>query len=169
MSQPIYQDETIAIALPQPPAAKGHMVISSPKTQLTQMNAAELHDFFYTASFGATALFELLKAQGSNVIVHEEQDKLEAHVIARFENDGLNFMWQPQQGNPEELDTLAKQIKDKVDILIWEQEHPEEAAKAKAPKVQPQATVLKEEPSTDADNSKEPKTNYLLKNLRRHG
>ena len=63
---------------------------------------------FFGASYGTTALFELLGAQGTNIILNESEEQLCIDVVARSENDGLNFLWEPKQGDPNELKDVAK-------------------------------------------------------------
>lgn len=164
----IYEDSLIKMHLSSSPVAKGHIEVrpvSQAKT-LLELNDDEVAHLFFGASYAATALFELVGAQGTNIILNESDDQLCVNVIARMEGDGLNFLWKPNQGNPQELAGVAKSVKDKIDYVIWARDNPEEAAKAnKGPSISsgPTQTIKQE---TDKDTGEE-KINYLLKQLKR--
>jgi diadenosine tetraphosphate (Ap4A) HIT family hydrolase len=66
----------------------------------------------------STILFELLKSHGTNILVRDgvdsqnPYDRVCIETIARFENDNLDMLWQPKQGNMSELTQVAKSITD---------------------------------------------------------
>lgn len=154
----LYQDPLIEIALSDKPCAFGHLIVTPTKEsyKIEDLSDDEVKHLFYGASYSATALFELLGAHGTNIILTElSNEKLNVNVIARKENDGLNFQWNPIKGNPLELKEVAKKIKDEIDMIKWHEEHPEENKKIVEDKKE---NILVE---------KENKINYLLKNLER--
>ncbi|MGE0793013.1 MAG: HIT family protein [Candidatus Woesearchaeota archaeon] len=132
MSEPLYSDNFVEIKLSDAPCTLGHILVL-PKNKVKTMIELEDKEFeqiFFDGSYSASALFELLGAQGTNVIFTELNDKLEMQIIARKENDGLNFVWAPTQISDGELNDVAKKIKDDVDMFIWQREHPEEVKKS---------------------------------------
>jgi diadenosine tetraphosphate (Ap4A) HIT family hydrolase len=122
MNKLLYEDVFLKAELANPPAIGGHILIK-PQEQLfllSELQNEEREHFFFTASYGATLLFELLKAHATNIIINENpKEQLTAHIITRFQEDGLNFLWQPIPVPNEELQAIGKQIKDKTDELIW--------------------------------------------------
>ena len=81
---------------------------------------------FTGANNAATALFELANAQGTNIIL--EEHPLRLNVVARAQSDGLDFLWEPKQANPQELQAVAKSIKDKLDIEQWKRDNPSQSS-----------------------------------------
>jgi len=161
LTDELFADEFIRFRLANPPASKGHVQVLPTKNvkSFVELSEEEFIQLFYGASYAATAAFELLGAHGTNIICSDFGKGVVIDVVPRMENDGLNFLWPPVQGNPTELDGISKSVKDKVDELIWAKQNPDAAKKAKQPSEQAPAKVL-EEP-------KEGEVNYLLKSLRR--
>jgi diadenosine tetraphosphate (Ap4A) HIT family hydrolase len=164
----LYEDSLIQMHLSSSPVAKGHIEVRPVKKSkvLQDLSDDEVTHLFFGASYAATALFEMVGAQGTNIILNESDDQLCVHVIARNEGDGLNFLWQPTKGNPQELAGVSKSIKDKIDYFVWARDNPKEAAKTKkGPSVSssPTETI---KPEIDKETGEE-KINYLLKHLQR--
>ncbi|MBT5022500.1 HIT domain-containing protein [Candidatus Woesearchaeota archaeon] len=101
----VENDELIA-KIPDRISAKGHIQINAKN----KLNLASVEDFFYLASYSATASFEFLSAHGSNILINESDDELSAHVVPRFTGDGLNFMWSPNKFDDLVMDNLQKSI-----------------------------------------------------------
>ncbi len=162
---PLYDNALLRMELVANPTSKGHIKILPVKEMksLDEISQDDCEQLFFGASYAATALFELLGAQGTNIILNESDDQLCIDVVSRSENDGLNFLWQPTKADPNELSDLAKSIKNKADQFVWERDHPEEAKKAKQSLTPGEATEIKKE-TDDAGNEKK---NYLLRSLRR--
>lgn len=164
----LYEDDLIKMHLSSNPVAKGHIEVrpvADVKT-LQDLDDDSVAHLFFGASYAATALFELVGAQGTNMILNESDQQLCVHVIARTEGDGLNYLWQPQKGNPQELSGVSKSLKDKIDYVLWAKKNPEEAAKAKGgPNIsKAPAKSIKTEIN---EKTGEEKINYLIKHLRR--
>lgn len=164
----LYEDALIKMHLSSTPTSQGHIEVRPVKEckNITELTDDEVTHLFFGASYAATALFEMIGAQGTNIILNESEEQLCVHVIARKENDGLNFLWNPTKGNSAELASAAKEIKDKIDYLQWEKDNPEEAKKNKEnSKIStgPSQTIKQE---VDSKTGEE-KENYLLKSLRR--
>ena len=164
----LYADSIMSISLSSNPMTKGHVEVRpvSKAKSIQDLPDDEVVHLFFGASYAASALFELIGAQGTNMILNESENQLCIHVLARFENDGLNFLWQPNKASPEELSSTASSIKDKIDYVLWAKDHPEEAKKSKeGPKLSKGATqTIKVEVD---EKTGDEKTNYLLKSLRR--
>ena len=141
----IYEDEIVKVGLPDKAATKGHLQVSTSFSSLEEMPDDIVEHLFFTSSFSATALFELLQAQGTNIIMNEGV----VDVIARIPDDGLNFLWTPTKADPAELDKVCSQIKDKTDVIGVEKVK-------KAPLNMDDKKILKDD-----------KINYLIRSLRR--
>ena len=164
----LYEDSSMQMHLSSNPVAKGHIEVRpvAKANTLQELSDDDISHLFFGASYAATALFELVGAQGTNIILNESDDQLCVHVIARKEGDGLNFLWQPQKGNPQELSGVSKSIKDKIDYVVWARDNPKDAAKAKqgpSTSTGPTQTIAQE---VDEETGEE-KVNYLLRHLRR--
>jgi histidine triad (HIT) family protein len=147
----LYEDHLLTISLAPNPAAKGHLLIT-PKEPLDDLQAASndlVEHLFFASSFAATALFELAQAQGTNIILQEHP--LRVNVIARHQDDNLELLWNPTQSDPNELNALAKSVKDEVDVNEWKKNN----SKNNEPK---EVQVI---------SKTEGKVNYLLKSLER--
>jgi len=120
----IYEDEKVKIAIPAKSITKGHYKII-PKEhhgKLQEFDNKYLEHIFYAASFSATALFENLQAQGTNIIANtgselKDEQHFHVNVISRTADDGLNFLWKPKEINPADMDDTCKKIKDKCDMM----------------------------------------------------
>ena len=159
----IYEDPLIRMHLSDSPVVRGHIELRPIKkaTTLQELDDSLVEHIFFGVSYAARAIFELIGAQGTNIILTESDEQLCIHVLARVENDGVNFLWKPKQSNPAELQDIAKKIKDKVDVLLYHRDNPHGAeSKSPTPDIASPSPVqvIKEE---------EGKDNYFLKSLRR--
>lgn len=173
----LYEDEVGIVALPLKPCTKGHVIVI-PKTQyktIEEIPDKELEHLFYIASFSATALFETLGMQGTNIIAdtgneYVKENLFVINVIARKENDGLNFMWQPKKLDEATMNDAQKAIKNKADLIAYEEEEKKKKEKAEEEKEKP--AELKEEkekveeikPKTTEEGKVE---DYRIKQLKR--
>lgn len=149
----IYEDHLIVMSLAENPSAVGHIIVE-PKEKFADIQSMSdelIQHLFFGASYAATALFELANAQGTNIILEEHDVRI--NVVARSQDDGLDFLWQPKQSNPQELQSVAKSIKDKSDIAKWKKDNPQSNKPKDAP--------------TPIIESKDDKPNFLLKSLNR--
>ena len=64
------------------------------------------------------AVFEILQAKGTNILIQngvaagQKTNHFMVHIIARKENDGLDFQWQSKQLNEEEMSTIELKLKE---------------------------------------------------------
>jgi histidine triad (HIT) family protein len=120
----LYEDEKVVAVIPEKPATKGHIQIISKQhhENLQDIEDKDVEQMFYSASFSATALFENLQAQGTNIIANtggalKKGGHFHIHAIARNPDDGLNFLWQPKKMPEEEMARVQGKIKDKCDMI----------------------------------------------------
>ncbi len=127
----VYEDEKVVCIVPEKGVTPGHIEIYS-KTEEKYVENLSIEDashLFFTASFAATAVFEGLGAQATNIILKsgESDDnptgELCVHVIPRYHEDELNktFLWEPKQPSYD-LDGIMKQIKDKTWTIKYVEE-----------------------------------------------
>ena len=121
----LYEDENIIAIIPERPCTKGHIQIISKKHYNTtqEMTEKELQHLVYASSFAATALFENLGAQGTNLVmksgslIKKEGNHIHMDVIARNPDDGLNFLWEPKKLAESDMKDAETAIKDKADLI----------------------------------------------------
>ncbi len=117
----IYEDEKTIAVLPKESLSPGHIKIYSKdeKTDIENIDFETASHLFYVASFSATAVFEGLKAHGSNIILKtgisddNPDGTLQIHVLPRYENDGLDLMNKPMEKKPD-MDDISSKIKEQM-------------------------------------------------------
>ncbi len=159
----LYEDKIIKVELPQTPAAKGHLVITSSAAKFDLLDPDSAAHVLSAASFSSNLIFEAAHAHGTNIIL-TDLDGVRCDVVARTEGDGINFDWTPLQLPPDELDKISDKIKDKCDYIGVKEE--------KAPKIDKDSkeddkkSQGKKVISGNADDWVKEK-NYLLRQLDR--
>jgi histidine triad (HIT) family protein len=156
----LFEDEQIAIVVAPKPATAGHVLLA-PKQHaaiLEQVPDFVVGKMFDKANKVSVAVFEALGAEGTNILVNngiaagQTANHVVLNVLARRENDGLNFAWQPKQLSEEEMSTIELKLKDETkNIGAFEKE-----------KQKP-----KELPKPEEIKQAEKEINYLLKQLER--
>jgi diadenosine tetraphosphate (Ap4A) HIT family hydrolase len=112
----VYSDKVCVAKIADRALNAGHLrIIAKKKDSLKSVNEDELIHMFTISSFSASVLFETLKAQGTNIILNQKNG-LELSVVPRFENDGIELMWEMKQGDPQKIQAAAAKIKDKLII-----------------------------------------------------
>jgi len=119
--QVVYEDEKVLCVVPENPQCVGHLTIYSQEEEKLFENLSEESSshMFYCASYCATAVFEGLKAQGSNIILKtgismdNPSNRLCIHILPRYPEDGLDVIGTPMENKPD-LDSIASRIKDKT-------------------------------------------------------
>tara|TARA_Y100000310_G_scaffold298230_1_gene332001 strand:- start:150 stop:1220 length:1071 start_codon:yes stop_codon:yes gene_type:complete len=116
----LYEDEKVLVILPQRNLVPGHMEIHSKVEEhdISKLSIEDSAHLFYTASFAATAVFEGLGAQGTNIILKSgtsddnPDGKLVLHILPRMPDDGLDKMlWKPKPPKYK-LEEIQSRIKD---------------------------------------------------------
>jgi diadenosine tetraphosphate (Ap4A) HIT family hydrolase len=128
----LYEDENLVAIVPEKPITKGHIQVIAKKhhKNAQEIDDKKLEHLFYAASFSATALFENLGAQGTNLLTNtgsmlKEEGHFHIDVIARKSEDNLNFLWKPKKLAEEELKQVQAKIKDKCDMIGVEKKEKE--------------------------------------------
>jgi histidine triad (HIT) family protein len=156
----IYEDAAVMAVLSEEPTIFGHVLVF-PKKHYSTFEEVEnniVTQLFYVASYAATAIFEGLGAEGTNLVIcsgkdsSKKYDHIVIDVLPRKTNDGLNLKWDPKRLSPEDMDKVVGKIKDKADLINL----PEQEKKPKAEPVAP-----------DADEMTYSEDNYVLRMLRR--
>lgn len=149
----VYEDPWVKVIVPIKAMVAGQLdvVMKSPVTCLDQLSDEEFEHVNFVASYASTALFELLGAQGTNVLCNEDDGPLTFHILARREGDNLGILWSPTKG--EQLDETAQAIKDSIDIAQWQKEQDTKEVEVVEEPSEVKSTVSKE--------------NYLLRHFRR--
>jgi|FLOH01.1.fsa_nt_gi diadenosine tetraphosphate (Ap4A) HIT family hydrolase len=150
--QILYEDEIGRAFFPENAAAKGHIIVEPIKKidSIENISEAELEHLFYLANYTATVLFETLGAQGTNIIT-EEENGFKINIIARKQDDGLDFQWEPKQLSQGDLESVTSSISGKM--VIGQREEFK------------QTPVIEDQPEDRSMNDDE--ENYLLKQLDR--
>ncbi|MBU0472311.1 MAG: HIT family protein [Nanoarchaeota archaeon] len=161
----IYEDDIAIAALPENAATKGHVVIIPKKEAkyLEDLSEEYSEHLFYIANYTATLLFELIGAQGTNIITTEGKE-LYIEVIARKQDDGLDFQWKPQSMSSPDLDSITKAISGKILVPKSKQEE--------KPAHPPRMDEQKEEQGSEENKKPKPEftdkeVNYFIDELNR--
>jgi len=157
----IYEDDIAVAILPEKPVAKGHIVIFPKKEVkfIEELSEDEIEHLFYLASYSATTLFESLGAHGTNIITNEDEF-FSMNVIARKQEDGLNFQWQPKQLTSEEMDTVVSDISASI---LSATNAPEDHAESME-EIPTNPLPMSDQPGDEMTDDEE---NYLMKQLER--
>ncbi len=117
----VYEDEKTVAIMPEESVTPAHLKIFSKeeKNDFENLDYETASHMFYVASFCATAVFEGLKAHGTNIILKtglsddNKNNELQIHVLPRFENDGLELINPPMESKPD-MDGTASKIKEQM-------------------------------------------------------
>ncbi|MBI4918619.1 HIT family protein [archaeon] len=123
-------DKVIALLHPKP-ASIGHIIVLPKKhaTIIEEVPDYVLPELFSVANKLSLTVFESLGVHGTNLLIQngipagQKHTHMMLHVIPRQQNDGLNLMWQPKQGDDEQLTKIALQLEENSKrIGIFEEE-----------------------------------------------
>jgi len=138
----IYEDDKAIAIMADKPVTKGHIIVFPREhvTEIEKLEAGLLSHLMTIANSSASALFELYGGGnvGTNIIVNEGKgsnrrfEHITLDVIPRAENDGVNYRWEPKQGNQVELTQVAKSISDETFFIGKDQEKEPVILKPKA-------------------------------------
>ncbi len=122
-SYKIYEDDLSLAILDVNGANPGHCFVI-PKSHypiIEQVPDGELAHLFTVANKISSAIFEKLKAQGTNIFIANgiPAGQTVAHfvinVMPRKENDGVNLQWKPKQLTEEEMSTVELKLKENTE------------------------------------------------------
>ncbi|MFH1637963.1 MAG: HIT family protein [Candidatus Woesearchaeota archaeon] len=117
----VYEDDVCMGVLDINPANAGHVLLF-PKAHAQLTTQIEDNDFGHimkAANKISSALFETLKAEGTNIIVQngaaagQTAPHALVHIIPRYSKDGVQVGWQPKKQSEEEMDATLAKIKEK--------------------------------------------------------
>ncbi len=123
-------DKVIALINPKP-SSIGHIIVLPKKhaTILEEVPDYVMPELFSVANKLSLTVFESLGVHGTNLLIQngipagQKHTHMMLHVIPRQQNDGLNLMWQPKQGDDEQLTKIALQLEENAKrIGIFEEE-----------------------------------------------
>ena len=174
----VYEDAVVIAYLSPDPSAVGHIIVV-PKQHaetLEELPDALATQLFYVASYTASAVYEGLASQGTNIICNNGpgagiKGHVTLHIIPRKENDGLSFVWEPKQVAPADFDDIVKKVKDKADYIGVKKETRKTVAPVvmSSPQTVPQESV--ETPSPEGPQkeviAKGEEENYMIKHFYR--
>lgn len=164
----VYEDDNLIAVLPSKPAVPGHVKIMPKQhfTRIEEMSDELVEQLFFLANIASSAVFEALRAHGTNIVLNESDAHLAVDVIPRKEGDDLNFVWKPKQISPTEMDDIHNKIKDKTFLMPKKEEKKEGEKGEKEVKLAPAPALVAEEKKEEIIKlPKEDKINYLIKHL----
>ncbi len=119
----VYEDDKVVCILAEKPAAAGHVIvipkIHKPIFEMLPDDIAA--HAFWIANKVSIALFESVKAQGTNIITQnglpagQEIPHFSINVIARRQGDGLLFEWLPKKLSQEDMAKVEMQVKQELE------------------------------------------------------
>ncbi|MBI2574773.1 HIT family protein [Candidatus Woesearchaeota archaeon] len=116
----LFEDEKVVAALPSSPVVPGHAVVF-PKQHFQIVEQAPdetVSRLFEVANKLSIAMFEGLRAQGTNLIVMDglgagqKAPHVAVDVVPRTNGDGLGFTWPSRKLSDEQMGLVETQIKD---------------------------------------------------------
>ncbi len=118
----VYEDEKAIVILAPKPTALGHLQVF-PKDNIVKVEDIDeetWNHLMFVASFSATAIFEGLGLQGTNIIINNGEagsnpyDRLCINILPRKTDDGIDLEWEPKKLEPQDFETIEKKIKDET-------------------------------------------------------
>jgi len=145
----LYEDEKVLCLLPNLNIVAGHMELYS-KLEERDIERLAIWDAVYlftVGSFCASLLFQIVGAQGTNLLVKSgitddnRDGKLCVHILPRAQNDSLQGLhWEPKQPSYN-IDRIMEKIKEKM----WNVKFKVEAAGEKKTVTQEKVSVTEKE------------------------
>ena len=136
-SESLLASRDIVISRSPVEQAAGHLEITfTDRARLGELSYERSARLFTAASLAATALFENIGCQGTNIIALDEKE-LVIHVIPRDPEDGLGLLWEPMREAPD-LDKIAGSLTDAlfdVKVRVEKGQLDPPSATPRAPKV----------------------------------
>lgn len=116
----LFEDEDIFAYLDPDKSAQG-MVILTTKSHFPIFELVSddlIEHLFVVANKISILIFEKLKAKGTNILINNGISAGQMHphftinIIPRFENDNMNFSWEPRKFTEEELYAVELKYKE---------------------------------------------------------
>ena len=147
----LLEDAYCGVFMVDPPMSMGHIkIIAKQEGTLDSLPDEMVERIFVYANVVASSLFELLQAQGTNIIFEEwvrsgPDPHAILHVIPRFQGEMMNFLWQPQRLEEGIMKQAQDKIKDKTFMMSYKPEKKEVRNLDNPPKPEELSGKLKEE------------------------
>lgn len=121
----VYEDDKVVAMLDPNPVTTGHLIVTTKDhfPIMEQVPDYLIDHLFRIVNTVSISLFELLKVQGTNMIVNngiaagQEHAHFMVNIIPRSENDKIDFQWQPKQLNEEEMSTVELALKEETKTI----------------------------------------------------
>jgi hypothetical protein len=156
------------LSIPKKPWTKGHVSVSyTQDVSFDSITAQEIGLLFTNIGTVSRTLFDVTKAQGTTIILSETGKTATAHILPRFEKDGLQFNWEPK--NIENMEGVAQQLRDA--FLAYEkpvQKAPEKPAQPEQ-KEEPEPQEKKVPVQKPKEEKPKKPINFLFDHLKRIG
>jgi len=126
----LYGDEQIIVMFSLNPVSPGELQIF-PKEKFTIIEQAPndlVGKMFSTANKLSTILFESLNCQGTNIVVEngvpagQKVSRFSINIIPRRENDGLNYLWNPQKLSEDQINTSFLKLEQYAKTIVIEEQ-----------------------------------------------
>jgi len=112
----VYEDSEAIAFLADKPSAPGHIILIPKKHHTILEQIPDPGSLFNLANELSSILFDVLQAEGTNIIVQNGINQKVPHVsfniIPRKEKDNLNLDWQPKQIDKEEMSVIELKLKE---------------------------------------------------------
>lgn len=152
-SKPIYEDDVVLAVLDINPATRGHTIII-PKEHYNSIYEMPQPRYLSVLSITRAVAFALKLSTGCETVDLVYTQELRKgnrtphaiiHAIPRYEDDTVNYVWQPTQLQENEADEMAASIKNAFQN-VKNSETPEPVKQQPAEKPVPEKEEPKEEP-----------------------
>jgi histidine triad (HIT) family protein len=126
-----YEDDLCFALLHESPSTEGHSLVIPKKHYpiLEEIPEKTLEHIFNIANQVSIALFDTLKATGTNIIVNngisagQELPHFLINIIPRKDNDKLDFEWKPKEVSEDQLKTILSMIQTFSDAIFKGEEY----------------------------------------------
>ncbi len=147
-SYKVYEDNSFVAILDINPANPGHLVLlpKAHMSSLMEMSEQDMFKFFTIARALSLSLLEF-GAEGVNFLyamgetAGQRSPHMLMHIIPRYKNDKVKFVWEPKKFSEEEFKTQQQ----KISSLIYKGAQPQQQTSTPQPQQPTQAPQEKQE------------------------
>lgn len=118
----VYEDDIITAVLDINPATKGHTIVI-PKMHYSNLYEIPNNEFLGILSVTRALMYAIILSQGAtNVDMLYTQELTKGnfsphallHLIPRYKEDSVNYVWQPEKPSPEDMAAVQQSIQDAI-------------------------------------------------------
>ena len=121
-SATVYEDSHFRVILDINPATKGHCLIIPNEhfDNIYDLDGETAGKLFSLAPCSARAMRDALGCDGMNIVQNNGEIAgqtvlhFHLHLIPRYEGDGVQLTWKPNESNEEELEEIRKTIRKEI-------------------------------------------------------